>query len=221
VVAPCLLLLLPAAVGVAWVASYRHPHVLRRQSLIGITERGQRKPVEPSGVWLFGLTMPQTRFDQIGPRVEVTNKEFASAGGAVSLRTSLVVYHVGRPFSLDAIWADNPSIAPADFKVDDYWRAPAFQNQAAATWRDHRQISDGFRNGDVYAFRLPYALLFLMAAFPALTVVFVRVVRAARIAHRLRSGRCPKCGYLLRGSPDRCPECSTPAAASPASPRPT
>ncbi|CAN5366503.1 hypothetical protein BH09PLA1_BH09PLA1_34990 [soil metagenome] len=52
-------------------------------------------------------------------------------------------------------------------------------------------------------FALPHwSLTLLFAILPAFA--FVRVIRARR-AHRL--GLCPFCGYDLRATPDRCPEC--------------
>ena len=51
--------------------------------------------------------------------------------------------------------------------------------------------------------RLPWWLLAaLTGAIPA-----ARVLSAYRRRGRQRAGRCGRCGYDLRASPDRCPEC--------------
>jgi hypothetical protein len=47
----------------------------------------------------------------------------------------------------------------------------------------------------------------LSALLPA-----ARGVRAVRARRRIKSGRCPACGYDLRATPGRCPECGTVAA---------
>jgi hypothetical protein len=48
----------------------------------------------------------------------------------------------------------------------------------------------------------------LVAAFAVLPAIFVvRQRRAVRLRRRSRLGLCPACGYDLRATPGRCPEC--------------
>ena len=49
-----------------------------------------------------------------------------------------------------------------------------------------------------------WALLMTLAAVPA---TWIRTYRNRR--HRRAAGHCPSCGYDLRATPERCPECGT------------
>jgi hypothetical protein len=44
----------------------------------------------------------------------------------------------------------------------------------------------------------------------AIIWMLARVCRRGLGADRIRAGRCPGCGYDLRGIDDRCPECGAP-----------
>jgi hypothetical protein len=60
------------------------------------------------------------------------------------------------------------------------------------------------------AWAVPYWLPATFLVWPPLVaLLYANVARRAR-----RTGRCPKCGYDLRATPDRCPECGTPTAPS-------
>ena len=55
---------------------------------------------------------------------------------------------------------------------------------------------------DLIAIAIPHWLVtLLLAVLPAL------YLGAAILSRSHRAGLCPKCGYDLRATPDRCPEC--------------
>jgi glycosyltransferase involved in cell wall biosynthesis len=54
---------------------------------------------------------------------------------------------------------------------------------------------------------IPHALLFLLFATPGLTFSLLRVVGRVRSGRRSAACLCPSCGYDMRASPGRCPEC--------------
>src|SRR5438046_5389810 len=67
---------------------------------------------------------------------------------------------------------------------------------------------------DQYHLGIPWWLVFLLSGLPLLPLR-----RCGRNAIRVSKGLCPTCGYDLRATPERCPECGTAISAS-ASPPP-
>jgi hypothetical protein len=59
---------------------------------------------------------------------------------------------------------------------------------------------------DIHCAAVPYWFLALLTAVPAL----LKWWAASRVRRKRRLGLCINCGYDLRGSPERCPECGTP-----------
>jgi hypothetical protein len=105
-----------------------------------------------------------------------------------------VVYTCGSPSALwEAEWAGrghfglSEAYAPQHIRWD--WAASGAPNSA------------------VHLYGVPlWQLLILLAALPT-TQFLVALVRFGRAQQRRAAGCCPNCGYDLRATPDRCPEC--------------
>ncbi|HEX2971638.1 MAG TPA: zinc ribbon domain-containing protein [Tepidisphaeraceae bacterium] len=69
--------------------------------------------------------------------------------------------------------------------------------------RERPQTTNAGTLGGIELFIPHWPLVLLFAILPS--IWFYRLHR-----HRLRPGFCPTCGYDLRASTDRCPECGTP-----------
>ena len=68
------------------------------------------------------------------------------------------------------------------------------------------------------AARLALRLTSIFATAAAFAIVAITALRTGRRAIRLREGMCVTCGYDLRASTDRCPECGSPVPARAAPP---
>jgi hypothetical protein len=102
--------------------------------------------------------------------------------------------------------APPPLPGPSELRFMGFWFVRGQYGTVATQLTRTPNVTDW----SVYPFRiigLPYWFIVLLAVVPP--AVFV--ARRWRTARRRRSNACVHCGYDLRATPDRCPECGTSA----------
>ncbi len=102
------------------------------------------------------------------------------------------------------IWSPQGGSAP-HLMMQDYPLANAVQDGPLILGfgaRSDQKSSAGLGWGEVI---VPY--WFISLVFGAGAVISVRI--SMRRSRAIRSGLCPTCGYDLRATPERCPECGT------------
>ena len=126
--------------------------------------------------------------------------------------------HVTTGFQVDSVsdsWYD-PYLAPVkgvrletDFtEAPGGWSAPSkqclgFRYVSTDTWYPKAQLQWGYPSARSRAIFIPHwALVVLTAVLPV-----IALLRFVRNRNRRRDNLCPKCGYDLRATPGRCPEC--------------
>jgi hypothetical protein len=96
-----------------------------------------------------------------------------------------------------------------------HWHAKTYServtvNTPSGPWYGFEGISkvtnDTLTRGREHTIWIPYWAL----AVPLVVPLFVAGYRRSKISERQTSGLCLKCGYDLRASKDRCPECGEP-----------
>ncbi|CAN5395265.1 hypothetical protein BH09PLA1_BH09PLA1_37340 [soil metagenome] len=89
------------------------------------------------------------------------------------------------------------------FEIDTY--PPATSSPLWFVPRYHHRTFSGQLERDIWDVRIPYWLILL--ATGVMPVNWFRSTRTRK--RRARLGQCAACGYDLRATPERCPECGT------------
>jgi hypothetical protein len=109
------------------------------------------------------------------------------------------------------IWDNDPPEDLLATHAVDFPRA----GQPLAGFLFHSDTTQGVTRRSLFL-PMPFVVA-VLALLPFAELMLVR--RRRRRRRREAAGLCGRCGYDLRATPERCPECGTVAAAQPARPR--
>jgi hypothetical protein len=99
----------------------------------------------------------------------------------------------------DPTWSYETWPRDPDFTI---WR---FVGRTKGTWRSGFVYAEGFAVNGTPARQVYFP--FYAVLLPLLVPPLVGLLLWRRRRRRRAIGRCPGCGYDLRATPDRCPEC--------------
>lgn len=187
--ATVLSLLLCAAIALLWLRSY------------WLTDDWSRDAygLDSGGVYHKALLVRSG-----GGGLALARKVYTNRDPAV-----VAVWRTARSAGFPLTWRTDPSVQyPAGgplFPSLPWWRKAGFGLAI------ERPRSSGYFGQSGFALVVPdWSLLAAAALLP-----FAWLVRKWMIARRkAMEGRCRHCGYDLRATPDRCPECGTPVGSS-------
>jgi len=194
-------LLLCAAVAVLWVRSYQ-----RFDLIDHATVEPQRYQVD---VGFGAFTLQRVRRVGLGSaRGRVCFSRYSEYGDSRRIRTEWP--GGGWSYSTERLDPDQIVAPGPDVAVGVEWDVLGF-GRRHYTWTSAFGTSTGFTY-TLDETSLPHWLLCLFTALPP-AIACARFARGRRRRRRSRRGLCRACGYDLRATPGRCPECGTAAAA--------
>lgn len=131
----------------------------------------------------------------MGRAICVTNLEFPGDGG---------VSHSSSRLGGQPLW--NGGMSGYPMRVE--WEWGGFVWQTYQQYHNPIQLGEPFFSSSARLVVIPYRWMALFLSIPASLMLFA-TVRRRRRASRKGRGLCVECGYDLRATPDRCPECGT------------
>ena len=101
------------------------------------------------------------------------------------------------------------SVPPGRWAVESNLRAnPDHVNFAGVLWSREQTVPTTADDTDIRVLAIPLGIPIAMSAPLTARAIFLLVKRR----RRPKPGLCPSCGYDLRATPERCPECGRIAA---------